>query len=177
MLRHKKSVHQQKDVSDSESESDFNEDADDSSAEGEVVDAYDPWEGLVQKAFDECRQKFEEEVNNLTRRLSIDQADARYKAYKDLLPTFRKALVTLFIKRMTWCKAMEQDPVYKTIRKTVKRLKEDEDFESQEAWKYAVSKRKYLLDKVLEDFDPPNINDAERSEGEEDEPAAKRLKV
>ena len=83
--------------------------------------------------------------------------------------------MTLLINGMTWFKAMEQDP--KTIRKTVNNLIEEEHFDRQEAWKYAVSKQKYLLDTVLEEFDPPNIEEEERLEREEDEPSSKRLKV
>lgn len=178
MLRHKKSVHGPRDLHSSESETDVSEDTGESSTEGEVADAYDPWESLVQRATDECREEFEQEVDNLTQRRHMDQQEARRKAYKDLQPTFRKALMTLFIQRITWCKAMEHDPVYKTIRRTVNNLIEDEDFDRQEAWKYAVSKRKYLLDTVLEEFEPPQIEREEEGEFErEDEPPTKRLKV
>lgn len=173
MLRHKKSVHRKEDL-DSEPEPDFSEDIEDSSTEGEVADTYDSWESLVRRAFEDCREEFEEEVNNLTERRHFDQTEARRKAYTDLLPAFRKSLMSLFIKRITWCKAMEHDPIYKTIRKTVNKLIVEEDFDRQEAWKYAVSKRKYLLDTVLEKFDPPQFEDDEVAERQEDGPSTKK---
>lgn len=175
MLRHKKSVHRQEDLNGSES--DVSEDTSESSTENEAGDTYDPWDSLVQKAFDECLEEYQQEVNNLTQRQHMDQTEARYKAYKHLQPTFRKALMTLFIQRITWCKAMEQDPVYKSIRRTVNSLIENDDFDRQEAWKYAVSKRKYLLDTVLEEFNPPTSTEMERNEQEGNEPPSKRLKV
>lgn len=175
MLRHKKSVHRQEDLNGSES--DVSEDTSESSTESESGNTYDPWESLVLKAFDECLEEFEQEVNNLTQRRHMDHTEARQKAYKQLQSKFRKALMTLFIQRITWCKAMEQDPVYKTIRRTVNNLIENDDFDKQEAWKYAVNKRKYLFDTVLEEFNPPASTETEINEQDGNEPPNKRLKV
>ena len=175
MLRHKRSVHPQENLSDTESDHDLSEDNDNSDAEGDENEKYDPWESLIEKTFDLCKEEFEEYVDNLTRRRHMDQTDARRKAYKDLQPKFRKVLRSLFVSRMSWFKAMEQDPIDKTVQRTVKDLIAIEDFNKQEALKYAISKRKYLLDTVLEDFDPPEIED--HGESEEDGPSAKRIKV
>ena len=41
------------------------------------------------------------------------------------------------------------------------RLKEDEDYGIEEAWKYSVSKRKYLFDEILKQYIPPQVEDME----------------
>ena len=34
---------------------------------------------------------------------------------------------------------------------------ESEDFDKEEAWKYAVDKRKFLFEAVLDDYNPPEV--------------------
>jgi len=94
-------------------------------------------------------------VSLITKRKQLNEAEARQQAYQDLKPTYRKVLVQVLTNRIIWFNAMKQDPIYKRMRKSAKDLMDMEDFDKDEAWKYAVSKRKYLLDSVLDDFDPP----------------------
>ena len=54
---------------------------------------------------------------------------------------------------------MKKDPIHEKIRKTVKRLREDEDYDQEEAWKYAVKKRKFLFDGLLKTYNPPETNE------------------
>ena len=58
---------------------------------------------------------------------------------------------------------------------------EMEDYSRDEAWKYAIRKRKYLLNSVLEEFEPPELEGEEQSEhddddGDDDQPPSKILK-
>ena len=50
---------------------------------------------------------------------------------------------------------MKKDPLHKKITDTAKRLRDEDDFDEDEALKYAIKKRRYLLDGKLEEFDPP----------------------
>lgn len=178
MLRHKRSVHRQEESDTSETEQMLSEDSDETESDNEeAVDKYDPWDSLIQKTFEQCRDEFEERVSNLTHKRHIDQEEARNTAYEELQPIFRKALMALFTSRVTWFNAMQTDPIYKAIRKTAKGLMEGEDYGRDEAWKYAISKRKYLLDTVLEEFDPPKMAEEKHLGLEDDEPLTKRLKV
>ena len=52
---------------------------------------------------------------------------------------------------------MKQDPVHRAIKRTAKLLNQDEEFESEESLKYATKKRKYLFDKVLQEYNPPEL--------------------
>ena len=50
---------------------------------------------------------------------------------------------------------MKKDPLHKKITDTAKRLRDEDDFDEDDALKYAIKKRRYLLDGNLEEFDPP----------------------
>ena len=49
--------------------------------------------------------------------------------------------------------------------------REDEDFGTEEAWKYSVSKRKYLFDEILKQYIPPLVEDmdSDNDENQNDE--------
>ena len=107
----------------------------------------------------------------------MEQEEARSKAYEELEPLFRKALMALLSYRVMWFNAMQDYIIYKTIRNTAKTLIEMEDYGRDEAWKYAINKRNNLLDTVLEAYEPPEMEEAEHSEIDDDEPPRKRLNV
>ena len=71
----------------------------------------------------------------------MEQEEARCKAYKELKPLFRKALMALLSDRVMCFNAMQGDVIYKTIRSTAKTLIVIEDYGEDEVWKYAISKR------------------------------------
>ena len=158
MLRHKRNVHhQEKQLSNnSDTDQSLSEDfeARESDNEEETVDKYDPWNSL-KKDVERCQVQFKERVDNLTNNRHIEQEEAKHKAYKELKLLFRKALMISLSDRVMWFNAMQVDPIYKTIRNTAKTPIAMEDYGRDEAWKYAISKRKYLLDTVLEAFESP----------------------
>ena len=170
MLCHKRNVHHQdkqlSNNSDTDQSLSKDFDARESDNEEETVDKYDPWDSLIQKTFQRCQVQFMERVDNLTNNCHIEQEETRGKAYKELKLLFRKALVVSLSDRVMWFNAMQVDPkcIYKTIRNTAKTLIAMEDYGRDEAWKYAISKRKYLLTTVLEAFDSPEMEEAEQSE-------------
>ena len=171
MLRHKRSVHHQEETDTSDTEQMVSEDSDEIETDDEeAVGKFDPWVSLIEKTFQQCQDEYEERVNNLTQKRHMDQEEAQNKAFKELQVLYRKTLKTLFINRMTWFNAMKTDPIYKTIRHTAQGLMEMENYSLDEAWKYATSKRKYILDTVLEEFDPPKMGEEDVSEPEDDEP-------
>lgn len=89
----------------------------------------------------------------------IDLQKARSVAYKMLRPVYRKAIVKNFVDKMAWYDSIKRANIYKAIKETVKRLTDEEDYGLDEAWKYGASKRKYLFDNVLKQYDPPAMDD------------------
>lgn len=57
-------------------------------------------------------------------------------------------------------------------------MKED-GYDTEEAWKYAVNKRKYIFDRILKEFDPPEMTQddvhGKNSDVEEDDDEQEEL--
>ena len=80
--------------------------------------------------------------------------------------------------RIVWFNAISKDHVYKAIKKTANNFMDLDDYSSTEAWKSAISQRKYLFDTILFEFQPPELADEyQEMDSSEDEPIAKRAKV
>ena len=77
-----------------------------------------------------------------------------------MLPTYRKALANILVNEMLWFHAMRKDPVFLSVRTTVFDLKLL-DYDNEEAWKSAVNKRKFLFDRILKVYDPPELSGPE----------------
>ena len=56
---------------------------------------------------------------------------------------------------------MKKDHIFLSVKNTVSDLKLLDDYDNEEAWKSAVSKRKFLFDRILNEFDPPELSESE----------------
>ena len=61
---------------------------------------------------------------------------------------------------------MKKDPLHKKITDTAKRLRDEDEFDEDDALRYAIKKRRYLLDGKLEEFDPPTYSLGEDNESD-----------
>ena len=57
--------------------------------------------------------------------------------------------------------ALKKDPVNKKIASTAKRLRDEEDYDEDESREYAIKKRKFLIVKMMDNYDPPNYEETE----------------
>lgn len=179
MLRHKRTVH----TDDFETKEEENEMMSDSTEEPEINEREqsisesmqssdneeDPWDEIVDDVFEECQSEYEDKVKDLMDSEDIDKETARSTAYKEMRPIYRKSLSRSFIEKMIWYNIMKQDRTFRAIKSTAIRLKEDEDYGIEEAWKYSVSKRKYLFDDILKQYMPPPVNDSEDMDTDNEE--------
>ena len=78
----------------------------------------------------------------------MSTGDAHQIAYKHILPNLRRNIATNYMKKILEHTKLRQDPIHRQILKTKRKLQEDDDYESEEAMKYAVKKRKYLISKA-----------------------------
>ena len=136
----------------------------------------DPWDSVVQKAFDQCQNQFDRRVTGLLETTDIDDTEARKRTYLDMRHTYRKAVSGIFTARMLWFRAMRKQSVYAAIEKMVRDLVDLDDYGLEEAWKSAVGQRKYLFDTILARYHPPGL-DEEWEEMDVEEPPAKRARV
>jgi len=164
LQRHKEKMHATED-----SETELNELASDASMiESEAgtdesddrSDTDDPWEPLVRKTFQLHNKEYEELVEELVSK-GYDRTEAEALASYKMKPTYRQELGNIYLNMVAEQKEMAQDSVHRKIKATARRLRDEEEYEPMEAWKYAVDKRKYLLDEVLEGFNPPTDDENE----------------
>ena len=57
--------------------------------------------------------------------------------------------------------ALKKDPVNKRIASAAKRLRDEEDYDEDESRKYAIKKRKFLIEKEMDDYDQPSYEENE----------------
>jgi len=151
----------QEDSPNPEKESDEESSIDSSSSDEE---GYDPWDSLVNATFKECDHLFEKKMEQM-KEIRKSESDARRETYEVLRPQYRKAMMAILQKRVLWFLSLQQDPVYKAIKATAREAREEDEFERQEAFLFALNKRRFLLDKVLKRYNPPGYEE----DGEEEE--------
>ena len=62
--------------------------------------------------------------------------------------------------------ALKKDPVNKRIASTAKRLRDEEDYDEDESRKYAIKKRKFLIEKKMDDYGQPSYEENEAQTGQ-----------
>ena len=78
--------------------------------------------------------------------------------FDKLEPRYRAEAIGQYKAFLKLSKALKKDPLHKKITDTAKRLRDEDDFDEDDALKYAIKKRRYLLDGKLEEFDPPTYS-------------------
>ena len=113
----------------------------------------DPWHPIINEAFKTHQEQYQEQVNENTEE-GLSNEDACVAAYKDMAPVYRKEISDRYLAKVLWYKSMSRDPIHRKIRNTARRLRDEEEYDDEESWKYAVQKRKFLMDDVLKDYIP-----------------------
>ena len=67
-----------------------------------------------------------------------------------LLPAYRKRLRTLYLHCLKWHCDLQSDPVHNKVMKTLRQFMEEDEMDYTEAAEAAISKRKYLLNRLFE---------------------------
>ncbi|KAL4231794.1 hypothetical protein ACF0H5_009370 [Mactra antiquata] len=113
---------------------------------------------LVEEVFEQYQNRYENEVSALMSQQNITEEEARDQTFNLMKNTYRKALTNVFTENVLWINALKDSPVLQSIKKTVDSAIQTEDFDSEEAWKYAVNKRKFLFEAVIEGYNPPELS-------------------
>ena len=116
-----------------------------------------PWDVLVKIAAENLQDIFNETVEEtLAGHQNKDIQDAEEMAYEELKPNYLSQLISRY-KYMVWVTAaLKEDPVQQRIMKTAKRLREEEDYDDDESMEYAIKKRNFLIERKLDEYDPPS---------------------
>ena len=147
------------------------EDSDEESGgeEGDEHNEYNLWSYLKKIAFknDEILNKFGEAMErNINDGMSEDEA--KKKAIRIVLPDIRKDIYKNYTDMLLLWHFAEQDDSHEKVMDTKRKLMEDEDYDAEEAIRYAVKKRKYLIQKESK-IREGDLVMLEESESDEDE--------
>ena len=86
--------------------------------------------------------------------MEIEEAEDR--VYEDMKPIYRSALMTRYQVLVHLCSNLKRDPTHKKILATANKLRDDEEYDEEEAMKYALKKRRYVLGRKLDEYDKPS---------------------
>ena len=117
---------------------------------------FNPWDKFVGRAYEALQEDFNEAVeNHLEENPSLEQEEAEELAYETLEPRYQSTVMSRYREFLRISAAMRKDPTHKKIMETAKRLRMDENYEDDEAMRYAVKKRRFLLENKLNEYDQP----------------------
>ena len=86
---------------------------------------------------------------------------AEKMAYEEPKPNYLSQLISRYKYMVGMTAALKKDPVHQRILRTAKRLREEEDYEDDESLQYAIKKRKFLIGRKLDEYDPPSYKEDE----------------
>ena len=160
---------------DASNEGESSEETDDASNEGESSEETDdsdeeadPWRSLIDEATAELHTKHSELVQSFENE-GFSKIDAKKQAFAAILPELRKELGNVYMDRLQWMSRLKRDPVHRKIMKTRDAFVADDEFDPDEALVAAVKKRKFLLERMLEDRQHfPDEDDDDDDDDDED---------
>ena len=90
-----------------------------------------------------------------------DIQEAEEMAYEELKPNYLSQLISRYKNMVGMTAALKKDPVHQRILRTAKRLREEEDYDDDASMQYAIKKRKFLIGRKLDEYDPPSYEEYE----------------
>ena len=160
------------DTEDEDDEEDDEEDEEEEDEEEEDVSRKTkrhkirPWDVLMNIAADNLQDTFNETVvETLAEHQNKDIQEAEEIAYEELKPNYLSQLISRYKYMVGITAALKKDPVHQRIMRTAKRLREEEDYEDDESMQYAIKKRKFLIEREMDEYDPTSyVEDEEQAQ-------------
>ena len=121
-----------------------------------------PWDVLVNIAADNLQGTFNETVEKtLAEHQNKDIQEAEEMAYEELKPNYLSQLISCYKCMVGITATLKKDPVHQRIMRTAKRLREEEESDDDEPVQYAIKKRKFLIERKLDEYYPPSYEEDE----------------
>ena len=108
-----------------------------------------PWKLILNKCFQKMDPIRDASIDKTMQENEITHEEATKHVYDALMPTYTKELMTAYKKVLRLLKCLQRDSTHRKIWKSIKRLKEEEDYDEDESIDAAVNKRKFLLQRML----------------------------
>ena len=147
---------------DEEDEGENEEDVEDDVSEKTKRHKIRPWDVLVNIAADNLRDTFNETVEEtLAEHQNKDIQEAEEIAYEELKPNYLSQLISRYNYMVGMTATLKKDPVHQRILRTAKRLREEGEYDYDESMQYAIKKQKFLIERKLDEYDPPSYEEDE----------------
>ena len=78
----------------------------------------------------------------------MSTSESHQAACSYVLPSLRRNITRLYLSKIELSKKLRGDNVHKQIMATKRKLEDDDDFEENEAIRFTIRKRKYLIQDV-----------------------------
>ena len=118
---------------------------------------YTIWDEMRLKAWTpKLKEIFNDEKRSLMDREGMSLSDADKLAHRRVLPLLRTNIHDMYVGRLAMIKRLRTDPVHRKIMHAKRKLVYYEDYSDEESLKYAIKKRKHLINlssKTLSDDD------------------------
>ena len=109
--------------------------------------------------FDEFQEDMDARVEELAEDMSNEEAQEM--ALAEFLPDINEKLQQKFISFSVKSHQLKKDPIYQKIMETARAGRQADDMDWEESVSYAASKRKLLLDRILQTFLPTFVDEME----------------
>ena len=109
------------------------------------------WDELVDMAMVSHEDAYKQRIEEITSS-GIPEPEAKAQAFKELFPLLCKSLRNKYLDTIKMLQKLKKDPIHQKILATKRKLQDEEEYGSEEAWEYAIKKRKYLLNSIIEDL-------------------------
>ena len=123
------------DNSSSDSQSSIDDEDDNDNVWSDIRDL--SWTSKLLSTFNGAKKVFQNQ--------GMSACDDHQEAYQHVLPKLRRNIMSNWVRKIVDAAKLHKDPVHKKIMSATRKLQEDDDYEAQEAIKYAVKKRKFLI--------------------------------
>ena len=151
------------DVSDSQRSTHDNSSSDDQSSTDDEEEDDSVWTSIRELSWTpEIDDTFDNKKAELVER-GMSTGDAHQIAYKRVLPNLRRNIAMNYMKKILEHTKLRQDPIHQQNLKTKRKLQEEDDYESEEAMRYAVKKRKYLILKATGTLSGDELEDEDEN--------------
>ena len=126
------------------SDTDYTDEDDEDQHYSRKKSKFDPWQVFVGGAHRYLQDTFNESVQHTVEKhpdMNINEAEE--VTFNKLEPRYRAEVIDRYKCFLEVSKAMKKDPLYKKITATVKRLRDDDEFDEDDALRYTIKKRRY----------------------------------
>ena len=103
---------------------------------------FDPWTFFVDGAHSILQDTFNEGVQHIIEKnQDMNTDEAEEVTFDKLEPRYRAEAIGQYKAFLKFSKAMKKDPLHKKITDTAKRLRDEDDFDEDDALKYAIKNK------------------------------------